>query len=201
MNVDLVGTIFAAVGYVLGSIPFGILASRLCGVQDPRHAGSKNIGFTNVLRVSGKKAGILALIGDFGKGWLVAWTARKILLHDPWVLIVSLSVVAGHISSVFLRFRGGKGVATGLGCVLGVNPIIGGILICVWFVALGIWRYSSGGALAAFGVFPVIGGIMVQRLDFVVFSIFLTGMIYYRHKENLVRLANGTENRIRFLSS
>ena len=70
MNVDLVGTLFTAVGYVLGSIPFGIPASRLCGAQDPRHAGSKNIGFTNVLRVSGKKAGILALIGDFGKGWL-----------------------------------------------------------------------------------------------------------------------------------
>lgn len=199
MNLDLVGATLTVVGYVIGSIPFGVLASRLCGAQDPRNAGSKNIGFTNVLRVSGKKAGLITLIGDFGKGWLTAWGSREILATDPWVLIISLSAVIGHVYSVFLRFRGGKGVATGLGSVLGVNPLVGGILIGIWVVAIGTWRYSSGAALIAFGVFPLVAGIFIQSIDFIVFSVILTTIIYYRHRGNLARLADGNEKPIKFL--
>ena len=110
--------ILGAIGaYVLGSIPFGLLVAKALGGPDPRTAGSKNIGFTNVLRVSGKKAGILTLVGDIGKGVVAAVLAQNLGVPRTWVLLISFTVILGHIFSVFLAFKGGKGVATGLGAV------------------------------------------------------------------------------------
>ena len=111
--------------YLLGSIPFGVVVSRLLGAVDPRSAGSRNVGFTNVLRVSGKKAGILTLLGDIGKGWLAGWVGTMLLHQESAILWVALASVIGHLHSAFLRFKGGKGVATALGAALGVAPWIG----------------------------------------------------------------------------
>ncbi|MEE9232602.1 MAG: glycerol-3-phosphate acyltransferase, partial [Nitrospirales bacterium] len=105
--------IMAVLGaYVLGSIPFGIVVAKIFGTQDPRTLGSQNIGFTNVLRVNGKKAGFLTLLGDMGKGLLATGLAQVFGLPWVWVLIVGIAVLLGHIFSVFLKFQGGKGVAT-----------------------------------------------------------------------------------------
>lgn len=107
--------------YLLGSVPFGVVVSRLLGAIDPRTAGSKNVGFTNVLRVSGKKAGVLTLLGDIGKGWLAGWVATVALQQEAAILGVALAAVVGHLHSVFLGFTGGKGVATALGAALGAR--------------------------------------------------------------------------------
>ena len=147
----------AFLGYLLGSIPFGVVMSHLLGVIDPRSAGSKNVGFTNVLRVSGKKAGILTLIGDMGKGWFVGWAGTLIFNQEPAMLFVALASIVGHLHSIFLGFKGGKGVATALGAVLGLAPWIGltlmgiwggsglSVEIFVWWCALGLWSFSGGG--------------------------------------------------------
>ena len=135
--------------YLLGSIPFGLVFSHMLGAPDPRQAGSRNIGFTNVLRVSGKKVGILTLSGDLGKGWLVGWIAGLGFFPNLWALLAVLSVVLGHLFPVFLKFRGGKGVATGLGGILGLHFPMGLVLVVIWAATVGIWKYSAGGALMA----------------------------------------------------
>lgn len=184
------------VGYLLGAVPFGVVISKAMGLPDPRTVGSKNVGFTNVLRVSGKKPGILTLIGDMGKGWVMGYAATQ-LLQDEWaVLLVALAPFLGHLFSPFLGFTGGKGVATALGSVLGVAPLIGLFLLLAWLGAVALWRYSSGGALTAFGLFPVIAALLRPSAAFVMFAVVVTGLIVVKHKVNIERLWNGTESKM-----
>ena len=119
---ELILVLLAVFGYVLGAIPFGVLVSKALNLPDPRTVGSKNVGFTNVLRVSGTRAGILTLLGDLGKGWLVSWAAMQWLTTESFMMVVALSPILGHMFSPFLGFKGGKGVATALGSVLGLSP-------------------------------------------------------------------------------
>lgn len=184
------------VGYVLGAVPFGVVISKAMGLPDPRTVGSKNVGFTNVLRVSGKKAGILTLIGDMGKGWVMGFAAMQLLQGEWAILLVALAPFLGHLFSPFLGFKGGKGVATALGSVLGVAPLIGLLLLLAWIGAVALWRYSSGGALTAFGLFPSIAAFLRPTIAFISFSVFVTGLIVIKHKENIERLWKGTERRI-----
>jgi len=193
---EIQGFLVCLAAYILGSIPFGIVLSRVCGTPDPRQAGSHNIGFTNVLRVSGKTVGILTLIGDMGKGWLVGWGVQRAAIPGPWVLMSVLAVVLGHLFPVFLKFRGGKGVATGLGGIAGLHLQLGMVLVALWAVAVGVWRYSSGGALMAFGALPVCSWFMTFDLEFTIFSALLGMLVIVRHKGNIVRLMNGTESRL-----
>jgi glycerol-3-phosphate acyltransferase PlsY len=186
----------AMVGYFLGAIPFGVVVSKAMGLPDPRTVGSKNVGFTNVLRVSGKKAGALTLLGDLGKGWVMGWAAMHWLTDERFIMLVALSTILGHLFSPFLNFKGGKGVATALGAVLGLSPSIGLLLLLIWLGAVAIWRYSSGGALAAFGCFPVVALVNEQRQEFFIFSLIVSGMIWVKHKDNIARLWNGTESKI-----
>jgi glycerol-3-phosphate acyltransferase PlsY len=188
--------VLVVVGYLLGAIPFGIVVSKAMGLPDPRTVGSKNVGFTNVLRVSGTKAGVLTLLGDMGKGWVIGWAAMQWLTDERFIMLVALSVILGHIFSPFLNFKGGKGVATALGSVLGLSPSIGLLLVLIWLGAVAIWRYSSGGALAAFGCLPVVAIVNEQRQEFLVFALIVSGLIWVKHKDNLVRLWKGTENKI-----
>lgn len=186
----------AMVGYLLGAIPFGVVVSKVMGLPDPRTVGSRNVGFTNVLRVSGKKAGVLTLLGDMGKGWLMGWAAMQWLTDERFIMLVALSTILGHLFSAFLNFKGGKGVATALGAVLGLSPSIGLLLLLIWLGAVAIWRYSSGGALAAFGCFPVVAIVNEQRQEFFLFSLIVSGLIWVKHKDNIARLWNGTESKI-----
>lgn len=183
-------------GYLIGSIPFGVVVSHLLGVTDPRTAGSKNVGFTNVLRVSGRNAGILTLIGDIGKGWFAGWVGTLIFHHESAMLLVALASIVGHLHSVFLGFKGGKGVATALGAVLGVAPWVGLTLMGIWVGAVWLWKYSSGGALVAFGLFPLVAVVFHRSWLFVGFACVVSLLIWGRHKENLIRLWSGTESRI-----
>lgn len=193
-----VGVLIGALvgGYLLGAVPFGVVVSKCLGTADPRTAGSRNVGFTNVLRVSGKAAGILTLIGDMGKGWVVGWLGVHLFDVEWAVLLTALAPVLGHLYPVFLKFRGGKGVATAIGAVLGVAPPIGLSLLAVWLLVAAVWRYSSGGALAAFGLFPILSLLIRPTSTFVGFSLVVSALIWIKHKENIARLWNGTESRI-----
>ncbi len=191
----------AAVGaYILGSIPFGLLVAKALGEKDPRTSGSKNIGFTNVLRVCGKKAGILTLVGDIGKGVVATGLAQGLGYSKLWILLVGFAVILGHIFSVFLSFKGGKGVATGLGSILGIDALLGLCLFGIWIGAVLIFKYSSGGALAAFSFFPIIG-LLLGDLQLSVFGLCVLGLIVYCHKENITRLVNGTEPKMSIFST
>lgn len=183
-------------GYLLGAVPFGVVVSKAMDLPDPRTVGSKNVGFTNVLRVSGKKAGILTLIGDMGKGWMMGFAANQ-LLQDEWtILLVALAPILGHLCSPFLGFTGGKGVATALGSVLGVAPLIGFILLLAWLGAVATWRYSSGGALTAFTLFPLIAVLVHPTVEFVLFSVVVSSLIVMKHRGNIERLWKGEESKI-----
>ena len=196
MEEELLWVLMAMAGYFLGAIPFGIVVSKAMGLPDPRTVGSKNVGFTNVLRVSGTKAGVLTLLGDMGKGWVMGWAAMQWLTGESSIMVVAISPILGHIFSPFLGFKGGKGVATALGSVLGLSPSMGLLLLLIWLGAVAIWRYSSGGALAAFGLFPVVAIVNEQRQEFLVFSIIVSTLIWIKHKDNIVRLWKGTESKI-----
>ena len=196
MNNEMLLVLMAITGYLLGAIPFGIVVSKAMGLPDPRTVGSKNVGFTNVLRVSGKKAGILTLIGDMGKGWVMGFAATQMLQQEWMILAVALAPFLGHLFSPFLGFKGGKGVATALGSVVGVEPAVGLFLLLAWLGAVGMWRYSSGGALTAFGLFPLIASLARPTVEFVLFSVIVSGLIVLKHKGNIERLWNGTESKI-----
>ncbi|HKN86362.1 MAG TPA: glycerol-3-phosphate 1-O-acyltransferase PlsY [Nitrospiraceae bacterium] len=183
-------------GYLLGSVPFGIVVSRCLGSVDPRTAGSRNIGFTNVLRVSGKKAGFLTLAGDLGKGWLAGWLATQCIDDTWWPWLIALSPIVGHLSSIFLGFRGGKGVATALGVILGVAPWIGLTVVLVWLATAAMWRYSSGAAITAFLSLPLVA--LAWRGDhrLIGFTLLVSALILWRHTDNMIRLWKGTEPKI-----
>jgi glycerol-3-phosphate acyltransferase PlsY len=187
---------FAVVGYLLGAIPFGVVVSKALGLPDPRTVGSKNVGFTNVLRVSGTKAGVLTLLGDMGKGWLLSWAAMQWLTDESFIMVVAISPILGHLFSPFLGFKGGKGVATAVGAVLGLSPSIGLLVLLIWLGTVAIWRYSSAGALAAFSCLPVVAIVNEQRQEFLIFSLIVSGLIWFKHKDNIVRLWKGTESKI-----
>ena len=128
MQEEPVCILLSMFGFLLGSIPFGIVVSKALNLSDPRTVGSKNVGFTNVLRVSGTKAGVLTLLGDMGKGWVMGWAAMQWLTTESFIMVVAVSPILGHLFSPFLGFKGGKGVATALGAVLGLSPSIGILL-------------------------------------------------------------------------
>jgi acyl phosphate:glycerol-3-phosphate acyltransferase len=194
--VDSTAILMAIGAYLLGGIPFGIVVSRLLGKPDPRTAGSRNVGFTNVLRVSGTPSGLLTLLGDFGKGFLIAWLATTYLAHSLSILAVAFSAVLGHIFSPYLRFQGGKGVATALGVVFGLAPGIGLTLLAIWLNVAVIWRYSSGAAVTAFAALPVVALLAGRDWLFVGFTLVLTALIVQRHGQNLKRLWQGTEPKL-----
>src|SRR5687768_9384761 len=196
MQEEPVCILLSMFGFLLGSIPFGIVVSKALNLSDPRTVGSKNVGFTNVLRVSGTKAGVLTLLGDMGKGWVMGWAAMHWLGTESFMMVAAVSPILGHMFSPFLAFKGGKGVATALGAVLGLSPSIGTLLLLIWMGAVAIWRYSSGGALAAFGLFPVVAIVNEQRQEFLIFAIFVSALVWVKHKDNIVRLWRGTEGKI-----
>lgn len=184
-------------GYFLGAIPIGIFACRAFAGTDPREAGSRNIGFTNVLRVAGKAAGIVTLIGDMGKGALAVYLARVLLgpSANDSILAAGAAAILGHIFPVFLRFKGGKGVATALGVLLAAEPPIGGCLVVVWLISAAIWRMSSLAALIAFGSLPLWVWLFHPTAPMAALVTGIISLIVYRHRENISRLKAGTESK------
>lgn len=184
-------TLLAA--YLLGSVPVGILAGLLCSGVDPRTAGSKNIGFTNVLRVAGPVPGVLTLLGDMGKGSLAVLLSRTLVGQVEWELAAGAVAILGHMFPVFLLFKGGKGVATALGVLLSIDPAIGGGLLVIWLGSAAIWRMSSLAALIAFGVLPGLVWMLHRQATWLAFALGISALIGYRHVGNIRRILAGTE--------
>lgn len=182
--------------YLVGAIPFGLIFSKFFDNIDPRVVGSGNIGFTNILRVAGKKAAILTLICDILKGSLPVFFGLYVLNDLGIALGSGFLSIMGHIFPVTLRFRGGKGVATAFGVILAAFPLTGVVLVSIWLIAVLIWRYSSLGALLSFGALPFIMAFLERELYAVLFSFLLTPLIYFRHGENIAGLFGGTEKKI-----
>lgn len=194
MNIEYLGILGS---YLIGSVPFGLLVAKLSGGLDPREHGSRNIGFTNVLRVSGKTAGILTLLGDMGKGFLVTGAGKYFDLSWNLILLMGGAVIVGHVFSLFLGLKGGKGVATALGAIVGLHGGIGLGLIGIWLLSVFTFRYSSGGALTAFTMFPLLVWLFGGDKVFLVFSVAIMLLIFFCHKGNIVRLYHGAEPKIR----
>ena len=179
--------------YLLGSIPFGILVSKVFGLGNLRDIGSGNIGATNVLRTGNKLAALITLILDGLKGVLVVVVAR--FISEDAAITASIFVIIGHIYPVWLRFSGGKGVATFIGAILALS-FVTGLLVCfIWIIIALIFRYSSLSAIVSSASAPI-GVFLFYDNEALVVTLFMTVLIWYRHKDNIRRLINGSEAKI-----
>lgn len=193
-------------GYLLGAIPFGLVLTRLAGYGDIREIGSGNIGATNVLRTGNKPLALLVLILDAGKGAIAAAVAWM-LLGWEFGVVAGVAAFLGHLYPIWLAFKGGKGVATGLGTFLAISwPIFIGMALA-WLAGAFLFRRSSMGALVAFGVLPLLTGIFNGRADassvpipywFIILGFAVAAIVYYKHRENIARIIDGTEPKISF---
>ena len=188
--------LIALAAYLLGSVSFAIVVSRLMTLPDPRSYGSKNPGATNVLRSGSKVAAVLTLAGDAGKGWLAVclaalWTARA---EDA--AIAGLAVFAGHLYPVFHRFKGGKGVATAAGVLVGFNPWLGLATVASWIAIVVFFRVSSLGALVAALFAPFYAWWLFGANAIFVATLGIGMLIILRHKENIRRIFDGSEPRV-----
>ena len=180
--------------YLLGSISAAILLSKVMGFEDPRSEGSKNPGATNVLRIAGKKAAFLTLVGDFLKGLIPVLLAHWL---DQAPLIVALTAFAafmGHCFPIYFNFQGGKGVATAIAATLGFNWIVGAILICIWLLFAKVFRISSLAAIISFAALPLIVYWYEQDIQVGLVFAVLSVVLIWRHRSNIQRLISGTES-------
>ncbi len=189
--------------YLIGSIPFAVLVSKSLGLRDPRTYGSQNPGATNVLRSGNKVAAALTLLGDAAKGWFAIWLVQVIEpgLSSNTVAGVAVAVFGGHLYSVFLRFSGGKGVATALGVLAAIEPGLAVATVATWLIIAVFFRYSSLAALVAAFFAPLYylfgSGLAWQAQPALGLALVLISlMLFYRHRLNIVRLVKGTEPRI-----
>lgn len=182
-------------GYVLGAIPTGLLAGLVAGV-DVRKVGSGNIGTANVLRGAGKWAALATLLGDMLKGVIPVVLARVLTDNDWVVAIVALAAVAGHCWPIFLRFKGGKGVATGSGTAVGLAPVVGLGLFAFWWAVVLVSRYTSLGAIAVMAVSPFVFLLTGQPLPYILYTVLGGGLVLWRHRENAWALIKGTERKV-----
>lgn len=189
---------FAA--YLLGSVSFAVVVSKIFGLSDPRTYGSKNPGATNVLRSGNKWAAVLTLLGDGAKGWLAVWLSliyiEQHLLGEKMVALVAIAVFLGHLWPVFFRFVGGKGVATALGVLLAVNWQMGLATLAVWLLVAVIFRYSSLAALVA-AIFAPCYYVAMIGIDMIGLAVaIMSGLLVFRHRSNIVNLLHGRESQI-----
>lgn len=193
---------FAAVvigSYLIGSIPFALLLGRLRGV-DVRRIGSGNVGATNVLRAAGAGAGIAVLVCDVLKGVAAVFIARYTIGTPAGEMAAGIAAVVGHDWSVFIKFRGGKGVATAAGALFVMVPIGGAVGLGVFALVAALSRYASLGSLVGSAVGLVLVGILfavgqVEHVEYVIYIAVAVALIFFRHRENIAKLLSGTEAR------
>ena len=179
--------------YLLGSIPFGIFVSKVFGLGNLRDIGSGNIGATNVLRTGNKLAALITLILDGLKGSLVVVVAR--FISEDAAITASIFVIIGHIYPVWLKFSGGKGVATFIGSILALSFVAGLFVCLIWIIMALIFRYSSLSAIVASASAPI-GVLLFYDNEALMVTLFMTVLIWYRHKDNIRRLIDGSETKI-----
>lgn len=207
--------IIFAIGYLIGSIPFGLVLTRLAGYGDIRSIGSGNIGATNVLRTGNKPLALLTLILDVGKGAAAVLLAKYMMTFDA-ALYAGVGAFLGHLFPVWLKFKGGKGVATTIGILTAILPMLGLGIILLWLATAALFRISSLAALVAIGLSPVIAWFLTKDYNSTVMApdgsttwfvnqnmnavpyicAFIALLIFIKHKQNILRLLNGTEPKI-----
>jgi glycerol-3-phosphate acyltransferase PlsY len=187
-------TLAALLGYLLGAIPFGLLLTRAAGLGDIRKIGSGNIGATNVLRTGHRKLAAATLLLDGAKG-AAGVLVGAYLAHSAGAALGGFAAVLGHLFPVWLRFRGGKGVATGFGVLIAAAPLAGLAAGAVWLAVARLTRFSSAGALAAFAAAPILMWALATPL-LALLALSVSILVYMRHHQNIRRLLTGTEPRI-----
>lgn len=198
-----VNTALILLAYLMGSIPFAVVVSKLMGLQDPRHYGSKNPGATNVLRTGNKTAAALTLLGDAAKGWAALYLANALVPDLSWetFALVAVAVFLGHLYPIFLKFKGGKGVATALGVLLAIQPWLALATVATWLIIAVFLRYSSLASLVAAFFAPIYyifgSGLAWRAQAPVTVAIIVIGIfLFYRHSANIARLIQGKESRL-----
>lgn len=192
----MIAAISLALAYLIGAIPFGFLLVKLKTGQDVRTSGSGNIGATNVLRTTGRGAGVATLVLDIAKGYFAVWLAGILTGGSVyWMTGAALAVMAGHAFPVFLRFKGGKAVASFVGAYLCLTPLPLLAVLVVFVVTVGVTRHISAGSILAAGSFPFAVWMISHPPMIVVIAAAVSGaFIIYRHAENIERLRTGSEN-------
>jgi glycerol-3-phosphate acyltransferase PlsY len=189
--------ILVVCAYLVGSIPTGLLLAKAFGGVDIRSTGSGNIGATNVYRTMGRKVGILTLVGDCLKGVVPVVAASVLGLSVAWIAVVGLAAFLGHVYTVFLGFKGGKGVATALGVFLAVSPLAVLAALAVFSLVLYKWRYVSLASVTSAALMPSLVALIDKKPAMVGMSLAIAALVIYKHKENIQRLKAGTENKFK----
>ena len=186
--------------YLIGSVSFGVVVSKLMGLADPHTYGSGNPGATNVLRTGNKKAALFTLLGDVGKGVLAVllarWLAPSLGLSDMIIMLVGLAAFIGHLYPVFHGFKGGKGVATAGGVLLALNPLHGLAVLATWLAVAFLTRYSSLAAITAAFMAPIYWQLFYGIDARALVILFIAALLVWRHRENINRLLKGKESKI-----
>ena len=209
MNFDfnylLILLFFSFMGYLIGSVPFGLVLTKMSGLGDIRNIGSGNIGATNVLRTGNKKIAFLTLILDGSKGALALFLLTSILTntsilslynYELIMSVVAISSILGHCFPIWLNFKGGKGVATGFGTILFLNLIVGIIALIIWVLIAKLFKISSMSALISYFLIPFLMVFNSAENYFIITSIFISLICWFQHRENIKRLLNRTEPKI-----
>jgi acyl phosphate:glycerol-3-phosphate acyltransferase len=182
--------------YLLGSLSFAVIVTKLMGQADPRTYGSKNPGATNVLRSGNKVAAVLTLLLDAAKGFVAVWLAKRFGMSDGVVAAVALAVFVGHLWPVFFKFEGGKGVATAAGVLLALNLWLGLLTLAIWIVIAVFFRYSSLAALVA-AVYAPFHYLINEGGDIICVAVFaMSLLLIYRHSGNIAKLMAGKESKL-----
>ena len=201
MNTAMMNNLLFAMGaYLMGSVSFAIVVSKLLRLEDPRTYGSQNPGATNVLRTGNKFAAVLTLVGDCAKGW--AAVALAIHFNEPLGLgitgisLAAFAVFAGHVWPIFFGFKGGKGVATALGVLMALSPPVGVTTLCTWIIIAYTYRYSSVAALVAAVFAPIYQLLLFGPGVKLAAILLMSAVLIYRHRGNIANLRAGTEPRL-----
>lgn len=182
-------------GYILGSVPFGLVLCQMAGYGDIRKIGSGNIGATNVLRTGNKALAFATLLLDSGKG-AIAVVLALLLVDFNAAMLAGFAALVGHCYPVFLKFKGGKGVATTLGTFLALSPVLGAITCGIWLIMALIFRISSLAALVAVGLTPLISHYLYNNANLSGLCAAITVLVWLKHRENIKRLFSGQEPKI-----
>ena len=192
--------VFVVCAYLIGSVSFAVLMSKVFNLPDPRTYGSHNPGATNVLRSGKKAAAALTLLGDAAKGWLAVLAAQHFAPDGSgklWlVAAVALAVFLGHVFPIFLRFKGGKGVATALGVLLALNAWLGLAALATWLLVALVFRLSSLAALLAAVGAPIYAVLLSMPREYICASVLMSLLLIWRHKDNIQNLLAGRESKI-----
>jgi glycerol-3-phosphate acyltransferase PlsY len=191
---QMMAWLFVPVAYLIGSISSAIIVCRLMGLPDPRGEGSGNPGATNVMRIGGKKAAIITLLGDLVKGLIPVYAAKLFGVPVDLLAITGLAAFIGHLYPVFFRFEGGKGVATSIGVLLGFSWWLGFAFIGTWLAVYKLGKISSLSALVASVLSPIYAWFILGNVTLVVAAVVMTLLLLWRHKTNIERLLTGEES-------